>query len=314
MFKQKRTIVALVLSILLSFPAVAFAGKSIGKITRLKGRVTIYRNGARVGQSAKNGMTLQQNDKIKTRARAYLRFKLKDGSIMTLGQKTELTLDKFTYDPKKKERVAFFKVALGKLRVFANRMLKYRDNRFQVKTPTAVAGVRGTVFMVWVQSPTVTRVACFDSAVEVSSVDKPGEIVVITKNIATSVSKGAAPSQPVLMTEKTFKAFQGGFEGNIKPVDAETGFKDDGGDDSGDNDQREAPDPTEMDIEPPVVEPPEIQEVDPVSVPVGDTTNDEQPDSDPEPEPGEDFDPEDPRPEPEPEPKTLPAPPDVPSL
>lgn len=252
MFKLNRMIMLIILSISFCLPLPAIAGQEIGKITRLKGRVAIYRSGAKIGMSATNGMDLQQNDTIKTRAKAYVRFKLSDGSIMTLGEKAELTLDSFTYNPEKKKRRALFKVAFGKLRVFANRMLNYRDNRFQIKTPTAVAGVRGTVFMVWVESPTVTKIACFDSAVEVASVFKPDEFVVITKNILTAIKKDAAPTQPVLMTDKMFQAFQSGFEGSIKPVDEETGFKakEDSGDDSG---NKEPPDPTVMEDEPPEV-------------------------------------------------------------
>lgn len=249
MLKLNKKVVALILSVLLFLPTAASAGKKIGEITRLKGRVTIYRDGAKIGISAKNGMALEQNDKIKTRAKAYLRFKLNDGSSMTLGQKAELTLDRFTYNPEKKERVAFFNIALGKLRIFANRMLKYRDNRFQVKTPTAVAGVRGTVFMVWVESPTATRIACLDSVVDVANVMEPDEYVVLTKNILTSVNKGKTPSKPVLMTEKVYKDFQKGFDGDIKPVDEETGYK--SKKDSEKRDGREAPDPTEMEDVPP---------------------------------------------------------------
>lgn len=286
----------------LVMPVLAEAGQVIGKITRLKGSVLIYRDGARIGMGATNGMDLQQNDRIKTRAKAYIRFQLSDGSIMTLGQKAELTLDTFTYDPNKKKRVAFFKVAVGKLRVFASRMMKYRDNRFQVQTPTAVAGVRGTVFMVWVESPTVTRVACFDSAVEVASVFKPDEFVVLTKNILTSVEKGAPPAQPVLMTEDQFKQFQTGFEGDIKPTDEESGFRDEKGDDEegreeGDE-QGEAPDPTLPDEtgddqpppeppqfdEPPEFEPEDIDElVDEVVEDVIDDQPTVEPETDPEP-------------------------------
>ncbi len=263
MFKLNRMMMIILLFAVLSMPATAGAWEVIGKITRLKGRVTINRDGAKIGISATNGMDLRQNDIIKTRSKSYLRFELNDGSIMTLGQKAELTLDTFTYNPEKKKRVAFFKVAVGKLRVFANRMLKYRDNRFQIKTPTAVAGVRGTVFMVWVESPTITRIACFDSAVEVSSVLKPDEFVVLTKNILTSIKKGSVPTQPVLMTEKMFKDFQRGFDGDIKPVDDETGFKDDREESDGE-DKREAPDPIDFDT-PPVIDtfdfPEELHEV-----------------------------------------------------
>ncbi len=303
MFNLNRMIMLILLSAVFCLPAIA--GPEIGKITRLKGRVTIHRNGAKIGVSATNGMDIQQNDAIKTKAKAYVRFRLSDGSIMTLGEKAELTLDSFTYNPEKKKRRAFFNIALGKLRVFANRMLKYRDNRFQIKTPTAVAGVRGTVFMVWVESPDVTRIACFDSAVEVASVIKPDEFVMLTKNILTSIKEGAVPSRPVLMTEKKFQEFQRGFEDDIKPVDEETGFK--AKEDSADgNSKRVAPDPTLKDDE--VLEVLELQGGSLASGIEGSYNQDLETiqteiDLEPEPEPG-----------PKPGITSLPAPPEVPTF
>ncbi len=305
MLKLNRMIMLVFLSAAFCLPAQVGAGQEIGKITRLKGSIAIHRNGAKIGILATNGMDIQQNDAIKTKAKAYVRFRLNDGSIMTLGEKAELTLDSFIYNPEKKKRRAFFNVALGKLRVFANRMQKYRDNRFQIKTPTAVAGVRGTVFMVWVESPDVTRIVCFDSVVEVANVIKPDEFVVLTKNILTSIKEGAVPSKPVLMTEKKFQEFQSGFEGDIKPVDEETGFK--AKEDSADgNDKRVAPDPTAKDDE--ALEALELQDGSPASGIEGPYSQEPetiQTEIDLEPEP---------EPEPQPGVTSLPGPPKVPVL
>ncbi len=280
MFHQNKKQILVLLAFFLVLPMHVQAEQVIGKITRLKGSVLIYRNAATIGLSATVGMDLRQNDTIKTKKKSYVRFQLTDGSIMTLGEKAEITLDSFTYDPKKKKRVAFFKMAFGKLRIFANQMLKYRDNRFQVKTPTAVAGVRGTVFMVWVESPEKTNVVCLDSVVEVSGTSDPDKSVVLTKNILTSVKKGKLPVQPVVISEEMLKKFQKGFEEDIRPTDSETGFAMEVREPDFD---RKAPDPKLFDTALPIIEPPSVDVFEPEEISLPDINV--NPEIGPEPDP-----------------------------
>lgn len=228
--KKNGIVMVLILLLSMSWAASAQAERVVGKISKIKGSVDVFRNNSPQAIKATLGMDLLQQDKVVTRAKAYVRFKMIDNSIMTLGEKGELHLDEFQYKPQEKQRVALFSVVVGKLRVFANEMLKFRDNRFNIKTPTAVAGVRGTLFMVWVESNAMTHVACLDRAVEVKSNAFPDQPVVLTKNIYTHVAGKTRPSPPVLMTTEQFNMFQQGFVDDIragkeekaqKPVGAE---------------------------------------------------------------------------------------------
>jgi len=81
-------------------------------------------------------------DMVKTGAESRLRIKFKNGSILALGQKGNLNLDEFECNPQKKKRSDFFRMAIGKLRVFANDLKKFKGKSFEIKTPTAVCGVR----------------------------------------------------------------------------------------------------------------------------------------------------------------------------
>lgn len=236
-----RTVVLMLLAGLALMAGKAHAAEGVGKITRIKGAVTVERSGEPKPIKATMGMDLFRNDKIVTQAKAYVRFTLVDGSILTLGEKGEMSLAEFDFNPKEKKRTALFNVVIGKLRVFANEMLKFRDNRFNVKTPTAVAGVRGTLFVVWVKSETETRVACLDRVVEVANVKDPRKFVTLTKNIATQVNAGSAPSQPVLMTTRQFREFQQGFQEDIRPGDEEKKQKPVGDESDGEADNNSVP-------------------------------------------------------------------------
>jgi hypothetical protein len=83
-----------------------------------------------------------------TLLKARLRLSLNDGSIMTMASKTTLTVNRSVYDPKNKTRSTFLGLDTGKARFWAVKMKDYRNSEFNVKTKTAVAGVRGSDFVV----------------------------------------------------------------------------------------------------------------------------------------------------------------------
>ena len=111
------------------------------------------------------GMAVQLGDQLKTRASSGARIELKDGSVLSLGENAELNLEQFQFDEKKKERNALFNMAIEKLRVFTKEIAKLKKTNFRIKTPTALVGVGGSLFLFWVQSSTITKIVCVDGAV-----------------------------------------------------------------------------------------------------------------------------------------------------
>lgn len=117
----------MVLALLLFlFPLSAHAAEMIGKITRLTGVATIYRPAVSKPIRATKGMAVHLGDRIKTDTNSRVRIELKDGSILSMAEKSELTLDQFEFDTKEEKRSASFKMGLGKVRVFANDLLKFK--------------------------------------------------------------------------------------------------------------------------------------------------------------------------------------------
>ena len=73
-------------------------------------------------------------------------------------------------------------------------------------------GVRGTLFLVWVQSSTITKVVCVDGAVNASNLMDPSQYVVLTASLAADIVSGKASSKPVLMTGEQLEELQKGLE------------------------------------------------------------------------------------------------------
>ena len=198
--------------------------KSIGKITKVRGNAQLTRVGKVKPLRVNKKMAVFLNDRIKTAAKAAVRIKLQDGSILSLGANAQLELDDFEFSQDKKERKALFSVLKGKLRVFANDLLGFKKKSFKIKTPTAVCGVRGTVFLVWVKSGTLTQVVCYQNEVEVANVYQPEDYIVLSPDQSTDVILNQSPGKPVLLSPEQLQELESdlGMEpGTLAPATGE---------------------------------------------------------------------------------------------
>lgn len=146
---------------------------AVARVTFLKGEAYVLRNAESTRLEV--GTALQQGDKLQTKADSQLEVFLKGQGIVRLGENSELALS--VMDPNKTE------VGLGSgTGAFFLKKVD-RNGEFKVQAPTAVAGVRGTTFLVSVPQAGVTRVALYDGAIALNNdkgkelvLDKPGEI------------------------------------------------------------------------------------------------------------------------------------------
>lgn len=117
---------------------------SVGEIEKTDGTV-LYREKSGVPyKKAKAGIKIDTGYWIKTEQRSWTVIKLSDGSKFTLSENTELEISEYMVDKDKKH--GSFYVAQGKLRATVVK-LTGQATSFRVKTPTAVAGIKGTEFM-----------------------------------------------------------------------------------------------------------------------------------------------------------------------
>ena len=171
-------------------------GSTVGRVLLVQGPVVIMHKDMLRGYWAKKDLPLFKRDIIVTQEKGRIRFEMNDGSILTLGSRTKLVIDRSVYDVKKKSRFSFFRLALGKARFWAKKLMDFRHSRFKVRTPTAVVGVRGSDFIVKT-TPTLTEVTALeDTKLEVVSLAFPeAKPIVATDFERTLIEEGALPTE-----------------------------------------------------------------------------------------------------------------------
>jgi hypothetical protein len=93
------------------------------------------------------GSKLSAGDTVRTqRGRAQIRFT--DGGYTSLQPHTEFRIDDFHYDAKRvEESVGFFSLLKGGLRTITGIIGKIRKKAYQLRTPVATVGIRGTEYL-----------------------------------------------------------------------------------------------------------------------------------------------------------------------
>ncbi len=149
MYKKCCIYLFIAISFLYISPRESFA-KDAGTITELSGSVS-YREKDNVPyHPARKGTEINVGYWFKTSEDGWAILTLSDGSNMTLANNTELKITKFIIDKKKKNGI--FNVLQGKLRASVVR-LAGESVDYKVQSPTAVAGIKGTEFMMMTQGP-----------------------------------------------------------------------------------------------------------------------------------------------------------------
>ncbi|MDX8383438.1 MAG: FecR domain-containing protein [Ghiorsea sp.] len=133
-----------ILSVIPTSPVYAASG--VGRIVHTYGPAWIERGDTR--EKIRKGRVVLRNDSIITGPRGRVKIIMGDGSKVYIGAKSRISLRKYSMRGKRLLH-ASINMLWGKARFFVNKLAS-RDSSFRVRTSTAVLGVRGTEFSVWV--------------------------------------------------------------------------------------------------------------------------------------------------------------------
>ena len=174
----------------------------VGLVSAIEGTCEAQAEGETAWEKLAQKDDIYLGDTIRTKPNSKVKITFKDDSAVSLGADASLQLKQFDYVPEKDERVSTFALTQGKARAIVGRIFG-SNSKFEIETPTAVAGVRGTYFMVWVLSPTVTKVFVLDGKVTVRNVkpDVKGEIV-LTPGRTTTIEETAPPGPSERSSDK----------------------------------------------------------------------------------------------------------------
>ena len=157
---------AVAVAALLASDAAAAAGAPAGTVTFLAGEATRAAGGK--AERLEVGKPVFQGDLLETQRRTRLEVKLADQSVIRLGPSSKAEVSAAAFGKTVEERNVSAKLVVGK--VWANVAKAVGgEQKFEVKTENAVAGVRGTTFRVDASTDRSVVVKVYSGTVAVAS-------------------------------------------------------------------------------------------------------------------------------------------------
>jgi ferric-dicitrate binding protein FerR (iron transport regulator) len=160
-----RLIVAALLTVCLAVPVSA---SGIAQITFQMGKAYVGASETGPWQPLAQGASLAQGQYVKTAEGGIVELTLPDRSIIRLAPETVYGIDQAVFTQKKKRRKWSARLVLGRMWSKINRSVGGLRANCDTHTPTAVVGVRGTVFNVDAGTDKSTAVSVVEGRVGVA--------------------------------------------------------------------------------------------------------------------------------------------------
>jgi len=190
---------------------VSTAKASVAEFKKVHGGVDIFHEGERKSIPVAVGAVVNVGDTVRTGKRSRAQLKFADGSVLNIGSFAKIQIGEFSYNADTKVRKSSIRNLRGKVRAAVSKSM-HKDSFFRIKTPGAMAAVRGTNFAVDVISPSETIVVTFKGAVAVSNLLSPqkNNSVLVLANQITRVIATRAPTPPVTAPAKVLNNMAAG--------------------------------------------------------------------------------------------------------
>ena len=145
MNKIQILIISLIIS--LSSISIGIANEVIGVIAAGIGDISNQKS-----EKLSTGSKIYFGDTIIVKAQSNAQILLLDETALTIGEKSELTIDDFVYDPQSKVGKIVSNIKIGTVRVITGEISKNDPDNLEVNVPTGSIGARGTEFVVVTES------------------------------------------------------------------------------------------------------------------------------------------------------------------
>ncbi|MAY43073.1 MULTISPECIES: FecR family protein [unclassified Neptuniibacter] len=198
-YRHAQLFIAFVLTV---FPVTSWA-EGVGKVILTQGHPIVEREGQHLLLKRNDALFIK--DTLITSTDSKVLFRLKDRSTISLAENTLFTLTQYDYKEGSEKSISRFNMLKGAFRTLTGKIGKQKEPNFEIHTPVATIGVRGTEFwggFIFSDSLDVTMlkgkgvyITNEHGTVEIS---KPGE--------GTMVSEGQAPSPISVWSQKKLKA------------------------------------------------------------------------------------------------------------
>lgn len=186
----------------------ASAENQHGLFMVVKGDVKLI-SGTKAPFAAKVGTKVLVGDVVTTGADSRAKIVMVDRNVINVSPDSKMQIAKYSTDAAAGTKEVEIKLDEGKIRNNVEQSYDGAKSKFILKTPTAVAGVRGTQFVTSFDSKTQkTEIVTMKGQVAFASVLNGkivGKPVVVSKGETTTSSPGAPPEPPKALPKNELK-------------------------------------------------------------------------------------------------------------
>lgn len=202
--------ISTLLLLLFSLVSPAWAAETIGTTVAVSGQVDLLRGGTLPATALKKGDAVAVGDFVRTKSNSSAEILFKDGNLIKIGPRSRIDINEYAAE----QDTRTLSLSRGKVEAIVapptQHETRERPKRFEIHTPNAVAGVRGTDFLVFFDSNTtgvlVKKVHEGDS-VYAFNLLHPGEVVIIPAEHLTLIRNQSLPTPPRPAGEGEVRAF-----------------------------------------------------------------------------------------------------------
>lgn len=231
--------IGFVLSFLIT--TAAWAEDTSGVFMVVKGDVKITSGKDGKTDAAKVGKKVFAGDSISAGADSRAKIVMSDKNILNISPDSKIKIETYSNDPKSDSRNVELKIEYGKVRATVEQKYDGEKNKFNIKTPTAVAGVRGTDFLTgFNRSTRQSSIVTFTGTVAVGTPGPRGEIqnpVFVRPGQQTSVGASGAPEAPKPMPKEELQKMNNETSADLSRNDNK-GSQENAGRDNAQNDDK----------------------------------------------------------------------------
>jgi FecR protein len=205
---KTRLLTVAALALLVS--SAAALAQPVGWVAALEGRGEALHASGGDWTALAAGDELQLGDQLRTLADSRMKLLFRDDSVLTLAANSQLTVDEQVVDPT--APVTRFSLTAGTVRAIVTERYGKPGARFEMETPTAIAGVRGTGFIAGYDTEIEETlvVGLYDITTVRSVIDTAGRrAVALAAGLATRIRRGAYPLRPEVMPETQLRTLMG---------------------------------------------------------------------------------------------------------
>lgn len=220
----------------------AYAAKVYGVLRVVKGKVQIKDSKDKV-KKARIGQKVYPKDTIITEKDSRAKIVMVDKNEINVSPESQVVIQNYEFDPKSGKKDVLLNVIYGKIRNKVKQKYNGDTAKFQVKTKSAVAGVRGTDFLTsFNPKNNATNVVTFTGQVAFGT-PKPGGGIANAVNVNpgqfSQSMAGKPPGIPKAMSAQQLSGLERSSDAERAPAGAEPDMP---GSDSGNSNKTERED------------------------------------------------------------------------